>query len=355
MSNFNSSTGESFVISTSGRDYWSVIVNFNKPITIHSALSVATFTSMPEVGAEDLRYIRPNGSTIILSPEENENYVLITINSTFKAIIVETENLDKRITNIEDSLASYTNLALNLKNGFYRLANSGTLVFVTSNSYKTMQMDVNSGDAYLYRAVFSEASDIAAVCFTNDDSEIMGPLYRGSNADKGNIAKGIVKVPEGVTKIAFTTTIDDDSPIFAKIDGLLNVQEELNKIQKNIDNYESILDVIDIKSNNLYDGRYIDRGYITTTGSISYADGWAVTEPIPVQANHYYYLSNRHNSATASIRCLTADGEVLKVLAAKTGMTGNYFYLPKEDGNGNQINGQFKTPEGAVSVQFNII
>lgn len=349
---FNSSTGTTSVISTSGLDFWGVIVNFNNPITIYSALSVATFTSMPEVGAEDLRYIRPNGSTIILSPEENENYILITVKSEYKAIIVETENLYKRITNIEESLAAYTNLAPNLVNGFYRLGSSGMLAFLPSNSYKAMQMDVNPGDTYLYRAVLTESLDIAAVCFTNDDSEIMGPLYIGSNADKGNIAKGIVKVPEGVTKIAFTTTIDDDSPIFAKIDGLLNVQEELNNIQKNIDNYEPILDVIDVKSKNLYNGEYID-ALINTEGGIQYIDTYATTKLIPILPNHYYYLSGRASGTTATIRCVDTKGNPLRVLAAATGEEyGPYYYMPNATATGAVLNGQFKTPANAVAVQF---
>lgn len=352
MSNFNQSTGKSSVISTSGLDFWGVIVNFNKPITIHSALAVATFSSIPEVGAKDLRYIRSNGSTTILSPEENENYILITIDSKYKAITVETENIDKRITNIEESLAGYTNLALNLRNGFYKLANSGTLVFVSSDSYKTMQMDVNSGDAYLYRAVLAETSDIAAVCFTNDNSEIIAPLYRGSTANKGNIAKGIVKVPEGATKIAFTTTVNDDSPIFVKIDGLLNVQEELNKIQKNIDNYEPILDVIEVKSKNLYNGKYID-ALINIGGGIQYIDNYATTEPIPILPNHYYYLSGRNKTTTTSIRCVDAEGKSLKVLAAATGEEySQYYYMPNATATGAQSNGQFKTPNDAVAVQF---
>ncbi len=351
MSNFNQSTNESSVISTSGLGYWGVIANFNKPITIHSALSVATFSSMPKVGAQDLRYIRPNGSTIILSPEENENYILITIDSKFKAIIVETENLDKRITNIEESLASYTNLAPDLRNGIYKLVNSG-LVFASSDSYKTIQVDVNSGDTYLYRAVLAETSDIAAVCFTNDNSEIIAPLYRVSTANKGNIAKGVVKVPEGVTKITFTTTVNDDNPIFAKIDGLLNVQEELNKIQKNIDNYEPILDVIDVKSKNLYNGKYID-ALINTGGGIQYIDNYATTELIPILPNHYYYLSGRNKTTTTSIRCVDAEGKSLKVLAAATGEEySQYYYMPNATATGAQSNGQFKTPNDAVAVQF---
>lgn len=353
MSNFNQSTGESSVISTFGLDFWGVIVNFNKPITIHSALAVATFSSIPEVSAKNLRYIRPTGSTIILSPEENENYILITIDSKFKAIIVETENLDKRITNIEESLAGYTNLALNLRNGFYRLANSGTLVFVSSDLYKTIQVDVNSGDIYKYKAALSEASDISSVCFTNENSEIVAPLYRGNTANKGNIVSGIVKVPEGATKIAFTTTINDTNPILAKIGELLDIQEELNDLHNSFNTFTPILDVIDVKSKNLYPGKYIDRALISTGGGIGYADNYATTELIPIEPNHYYCLSGRTKNTTNSIRCVDAEGKTLRVLAAATGEEyGPYYYMPNATATGTQLNGQFKTPANAVAVQF---
>lgn len=353
MSNFNQSSGESSVISTFGLDFWGVIVNFNKPITVHSALAVATFSSVPKVGAKNLRYIRPAGTTIVISPEDNENYLLITVEGKFKSIISEIDNIDNRIQRIENSVTHYVNQVADLTEGFYRLKDSGGLAFISSAGYKTTLLDVNYGETYKYKAALSEASDIASICFTNENSDIIAPLYRGNATDKGNIVSGIVKVPEGATKIAFTTTVNDNNPIFAKIDGLLNVQEELNKIQKNIDNYEPILDVIDVKSKNLYPGKYIDRAYINPGGSINYGDNFATTELIPVLPNHYYYLSGRNKTTTTSIRCVDAEGKSLKVLAAATGEEySQSYYMPNATATGAQPNGQFKTPNDAVAVQF---
>ena len=353
MSNFNQSTGVDTVISTDGRAYWGIIAKFSKPVKIHSALSVATFSSVPNVGVKSLRYFRPAGRTIIVSPEDNENYFLITVESAYKSIISEIDNLDNRFLGIEASVANYTNQAVNLIDGFYRLMPDGTLYRQVSSGYKTVLLDVNSGDIYKYKAALSEASDISSVCFTNENSEIVAPLYRGNTANKGNIVSGIVKVPEGATKIAFTTTINDTNPILAKIGELLDVQEELNDLHNSFNTFTPILDVIDVKSKNLYHGEYIDRALISTGGGIGYADNYASTELIPIEPNHYYCLSGRTKNTTNSIRCVDAEGKTLRVLAAATGEEyGPYYYMPNATATGTQLNGQFKTPANAVAVQF---
>ena len=102
--------------------------------------------------------------------------------------------------------------------------------------------------------------------------------------------------------------------------------------------------------NNLIDNKYI----IDSNGRLSDYSGAEISEPIPVTPGHYYLLLGRNVTGTYAIRCLDSGGNAMKVLIASTGAEYSNYQLPKEDGSGGQLNGEFKVPATAVSVQFTV-
>lgn len=328
---------------------WAFVIPLTEGIPLYcygNAVTVAVFSEYPKVGDMSLELPSSAVNPITIMPKSNHRYAMFTVYSRIPMVYIK-EGLAKKLSDIDYALAYGENLTAEMIDGYYRINNSTITIGSTPLSVRK-EISVKEGDIYNLKGS-GHVSDMHMAIFTDDDNLVKGGVKYPYPND--GIINESVEVPTGATKLFFSSKSISDLYL-GKIEGFIDVQKELKDMNKRFDITEKVLDVIEVSSKNLYDGRYIDRGLVSTSGLLNYADGYAVTEPIPIQPNHYYYLSNRHYSVTTSIRCLTADGEVLKVLAAKTGMTGNYFYLPKEDGNGNQVNGQFKTPEGAVSVQF---
>ena len=134
---------------------------------------------------------------------------------------------------------------------------------------------------------------------------------------------------------------------------------------QNVDNWYSLTDtkkkiddvvadtMITRTTPNMYDrSQGLVSGYINSSGGISANNTCFVSKPVPVAAGHYYYLSGRNQESGFMIRCLNSSDEPLKVLIASTGEELNNWNLPKADGSGSALNGQFKVPDNAVSVQF---
>ena len=132
---------------------------------------------------------------------------------------------------------------------------------------------------------------------------------------------------------------------------------------ENITDPEKIQEILDTNEEAFYRANLYDNsvepihGYISTTGALPTQETSRAGE-VEIKENHYYYISGRVGGTGGnSIRCLDANGTVMKVLCAATGEepgSGLYYYLPKPDGSGSQVNGPFKTPTGAVKVQFNL-
>lgn len=109
-------------------------------------------------------------------------------------------------------------------------------------------------------------------------------------------------------------------------------------------------------SRNLFDKSNLiaDRYILDSTGGDTSYAGAIISSPVPVTPGHYYMLTGRNPNGTFAIRCLDVSGNPMKVLIASTGTQYTNYQLPKEDGSGAQLNGEFKVPAGAVSVQFTI-
>lgn len=109
-------------------------------------------------------------------------------------------------------------------------------------------------------------------------------------------------------------------------------------------------------SKNLYDYEHIGvlSGIIFTSGEVSQSYQGFHTGKIRVEPNHYYYLSNRSNSVSKSVRCLDANDNVMKVLAPSNGEEYSSYYFPNVDATKSASNGQFKTPANAAYIQINL-
>lgn len=118
----------------------------------------------------------------------------------------------------------------------------------------------------------------------------------------------------------------------------------------------SVVEATINEGSNMFNKAAVRNGYIhsssgafTPTSSSNY-----LTSPvIPVQAGHYYLLTGRWTDGR-TISCLDANGNPLKVLAPSNGAEYQNYYLPNVDGTYSALNGEFKVPAGAVSVQFTI-
>ena len=118
----------------------------------------------------------------------------------------------------------------------------------------------------------------------------------------------------------------------------------------------SIFKTIESGSKNLYDYEYVGvlSGTIASKGYVTQTYNGFYTGKIPVEPNHYYYLSNRSNNVARAVRCLDANDNVMKVLAPSNGEEYDGYYLPNVDATGSASNGQFKTPANAAYIQINL-
>lgn len=109
-------------------------------------------------------------------------------------------------------------------------------------------------------------------------------------------------------------------------------------------------------SKNLYDYERVGvlSGIIDTKGNIAQIYSGFYTGKIPVEPDHYYYLSNRSKGVARSVRCLDANDNVMKVLAPSNGEEYSSYYLPNADATESVSNGQFKTPANAAYIQINL-
>lgn len=109
-------------------------------------------------------------------------------------------------------------------------------------------------------------------------------------------------------------------------------------------------------SKNLYDYEHVGvlSGVIATNGTVTQNYDGFYTGKIPVEPNHYYYLSNRGSRVARSVRCLDINDNVMKVLAPSNGEEYSSYYLPNVDATDNVLNGQFKTPANAAYIQINL-
>lgn len=116
-------------------------------------------------------------------------------------------------------------------------------------------------------------------------------------------------------------------------------------------------DVIETKASpNLFDkGQTLNTGYIDSSGTISGTNpDYKYSYMIPVIGGHYYYLSGRNITTSSNIRCLSSAYSPMKVRIASTGEEYTTWSLPNETGDGGTYNGQFKAPDTAAYVQFNV-
>lgn len=149
--------------------------------------------------------------------------------------------------------------------------------------------------------------------------------------------------------------------------GLVNAVSALNETIKSLSELPYKVERVTALSNelmsmyslegNIYTGEHTDNGnYINTSnGNLNYAASLsnAVTsQPLPIEGGKVYCISGR--TENSAIRCLDKDGNKLKVLAADAGVEYTNWYLPNPSASGTSINGQFKIPDNAVSVQFGI-
>lgn len=131
-------------------------------------------------------------------------------------------------------------------------------------------------------------------------------------------------------------------------------KEELGQLDQKVDELEGAFDIEE--SYNLFDkSQALNDGYIKSDGTIGGNSSYKYSYAIPVTPGHYYLLSGRNLPTSTNVRCLDASNNPLKVLVASTGAEYSTWGLPKEDGSGGAVNGQFKVPSGAVSFQFNAV
>lgn len=143
---------------------------------------------------------------------------------------------------------------------------------------------------------------------------------------------------------------------------LTGIHDDITTLGGNLSAFEGEMgaieeDTIDeIVSPNLFDKSQAQvAGYINgTTGAISGAnEHYSCSYLIPIKAGFFYYLSGRTAGMTSNtVRCLDSNGNPMKVLIASTGEEFSTFSLPTATGTGAHLNGQFKTPAGAVYFQF---
>lgn len=256
------------------------------------------------------------------------------------------------ITDIKKSLSVYEEIDLsNSKKGIY-IFNGNSEDFLPLSNYDSVQVDVKEGDVISYGVALGGESAAAIVMYDVQGNN-RGWKDKGTGVYETEITKGYLLIPEGVTKISFTTYNPTPGAYLKKGTGYKDVSD----ITKGFEMFKE--EFLQKKSPNIWKGEVVD-GVIGTTGAFTSIPSWRLnksTDYIEVKPNTYYYLSGR-NGDIRSIRCINNSDYTKKVLAAATGAEGTgdsvYFYLPDVTGSYPVLNGQFKTPSDAKYVQISL-
>lgn len=324
---------------------------------------VARFSTAPRLGVNNSFIELLPLSAKEYTPEEN-CYLMFTINTdrierlgVTGGIVdsiddcMQTVNAHKKsLEGMNQALATYKDVDLSMaEKGFY-VPTKAVKSFTSSADFDSVVLSVEEGVRCEYAAATGGMS-MANIIYYDGNGNILAYENRGTGEYPTQVTKHYTIAPKKAAEMSFTTYNRTPGAYLKKQEGYVNV----TALEEDVEGFKS--DFLEKKSPNLWKGETVD-GVITTSGTLQKVESWAInksTTPIPVKGGNYYYLSGR-NGNIQSIRCLDANGNALKVLAAATGTEGNglSFYLPDADGLVAVLNGQFKVPDSAVSVQISL-
>lgn len=189
---------------------------------------------------------------------------------------------------------------------------------------------------------------------TNPGTPDQNVFYLASTAGTYTNFDALVLTDGEIAILKYNGAWSKDSTGAASLEKVNQLGQGLAGAQSNIEKLEGNFE--DVVGKNLFDkDQQVGIGYINLYGNITDTTGenYTYSYKIPIEENTYYYLT-RSISGNANIRCLDGNGDAMRVLIASTGTTRSDWALPNESGTSGAASGQFKTPEGAVFVQFNI-
>lgn len=302
----------------------------NNPVQKAEVGQIKNVVNKGMVAAEELAKMLENYATI------DGSYPKMTVGFAENAPILE--NIDKS----------------NALNGYYKAISSATtLTFVSASGFKSILITVNSGERYIYEGILGGDS-MAAIILADIDGNVVSVIDRGSNEKYDTPVYGNVSIPDGVTQMAFSWKIKNDSSISLSRINSTPLSEVVEGVER-FNQFEE--EFIVTVSPNLWNGETIDQ-VISSSGGLTTVSSWSDNKSsvlIPVQPDAYYYLSGRSPRInTRAIRCVNSEGvSPMKVLAPTNGVeyTSSWF-LPNADGTDTAFNGMFKTPSNAAFVQF---
>ena len=143
---------------------------------------------------------------------------------------------------------------------------------------------------------------------------------------------------------------------------IVTINGSITSIENDIDEIEGEFGEIAEHqvSKNIFDKSKSITSVVTTNGQLSTVGSWTYnicTGLIPVLPNKVYQISGNSISDGKNIRCLGSDGTTyMKVLSPQNGQTLSNYVMPNADGSeaASSMNVQFKTPQTAAYVQFNV-
>ena len=201
--------------------------------------------------------------------------------------------------------------------------------------------------------ILSVSPDLAGTNITKEDFTINRDIANLNNSpvikeslDKVSLEASIVGKEAFTNKVSAWSQIPTDAHYPSEKLVHDTILTPLNSISKTIES----------GSKNLYDYEHVGvlSGIIASKGYVAQTYNGFYTGKIPVEPNHYYYLSNRSDNVARAVRCLDANDNVMKVLAPSNGEEYDDYYLPNVDATGSAPNGQFKTPVNAAYIQINL-
>ncbi len=274
-------------------------------------------------------------------------------------------------TQEELPLSQYTSFA-----GYYQVTGSGSSTTasrsstVSLNTFMTYDIPVTVGQRYRAKS-HNGGNAMAQIIFWDSNGDYVSLINRGDNDDHDET----FEVPVGVTLMSYCLTNSSSySRELWKYIGLPDVmdgmQAEIEELQNDLsatdEKAEEAKDAVDaitetVTSPNLFDKSQVVNQVVNTSGGLTTVGSWAYnkcTGLIPVTGGKVYCISGVPVSAGNNIRCLAADGSTrMKVLGAQSGTAYSTNYqMPKVDASGaaSSMNGQFKAPDNAAYVQFNV-
>ena len=216
---------------------------------------------------------------------------------------------------------------------------------------------VSSGRAY---AIYNTHGTLLRVAETDTISEVLtieqdGYVIFNRKDDSGSLIANRMTIYNDMTQGLLYGLVSSYGKFIQEVKQLLEMSTTVGNIAKAVNEIESMYDL----EGNIYSGEHTDNGYYinSANGNLNTATtlpNAVVSEIMPVKGGKVYCISGRVEKS--AIRCLDSNGNKIKVLSASTEIELSIggWNMPTPDGSSEAINGQFKTPDNAVSVQFGI-